>query len=207
MTSAEKVKWVFDTLTDKDAEVLKSGERCWGSAQNRPRLKSVAEYCIERWPGDIIEIGLGHGRTTMIFAEIARACGRRVIGVDPFDVRTGFGDNRSEQFNIYTKNTRPWQDTIDLIKESSLVPETVATIKARELCFAYVDGLHQYEACLSDILTVGHCNGIIAVDDILVPEGYPAGFTIACRRAFSEGAEKLGRQALSHYLSREGYLV
>lgn len=168
---------------------------------NRPRLKMVAEYCVQNWTGDIIEIGLGHGNTTKIFAEIAHAHGRRVIAVDPFDIfDTGWGN---DYFEVFLNNTKPWYDIIDLIKASSLDPETIRAIGKQELCFAYVDGLHTYDACLSDIKAVGHCRGILAVDDLHGNYNYSP----ALLRAFLEGAVVLDRVPIENGLAREGYLI
>jgi len=191
MTGVELVEKVF-------AEHTVVGDPGFG---NRPRLEAVAEYCAQTWPGDLVEIGLGHGNTTRIFAEIARAHDRRVVAVDPFDVMgTAWGD---DYFETFLKNTEPWRDAIDLLKASSLDPETIHVIGERELCFAYVDGLHTYEACYSDILTVSHCAGIIAVDDVHVEYSYAE----PIRRAFYDGAIHLNRIPMDTSLSREGYLI
>ena len=197
--SAEFVEQVFTELTDE--EVYHAGEIESGSYQNRPRLKRVAEYCVRNWLGDIVEIGLGHGRTTKIFAEIARAHNRRVIAVDAFSVMgTAWGN---DYFETFLRTVKSWQDDIDLIKTSSLDPETIRVIGERDLCFAYVDGLHIYEACRTDIQTVGHCKGIIAVDDIHIRYSYAA----AVLRAFRDGAALLDRIPVDCEFSREGYLV
>ena len=90
-----------------------------------------------------------------------------------------------------------------MIKASSLIPETIQIISNRELCFAYVDGLHTYDACFSDIKTVSHCRGIIAVDDIHVEYGYREYIL----KAFWDGAVAIGRTPLDNSLAREGYLI
>lgn len=197
--SVEFIEQVFTELTDEEVRYV--GELESGSYQNRPRLKRVAEYCVRNWPGDIVEIGLGHGGTTRIFAEVARAHNRRVIAVDPFNVMgTAWGD---DYFETFLRTTEPWQDDIDLIKASSLDPKTICAIGEQNLCFAYVDGLHTYKACHTDIQTVGHCKGIIAVDDIHVRYSYAA----VVLRAFRDGAALLDRIPVDCEFSREGYLA
>lgn len=173
----------------------------FGASGNRARLRMAVEYCVRHWPGDIVEIGLGHGNTTKIFAEIACMHGRRVVAVDPFDVLgTGWGD---DYFEVFLKNTEPWRDIIDLIEASSLDPDTIRAVGKRALCFAYVDGLHTYGACLSDIMSVKHCRGIIAVDDIHLEAKYAA----AVLRAFRDGAVALERLPMDNSMAREGYLI
>lgn len=194
----EFISRVYAKLTDEDLKAYRANDLDFGSHQNRPRLKRVAEYCVQHWPGDLIEIGLLHGNTTIILAEVASRYGRRVVGVDPFD-----SPRYKDYYQVFLGNTKPWRDIIDIIKLSSTDPGAIAIIKARELCFAYVDGLHEYEACYSDIRTVGHCNGIIAVDDIHVRYKFAQGLL----RAFYDGAALLNRVPMDCTISREGYLV
>lgn len=203
MNSYTVVAKCFVDLTGEEIKAYSAGGIGLGALENRSRIRKVAEFCAKTWPGDLAEIGLGHGKTTTILAEIARKYGRRVIGIDPFSVMgTGWGDN---YYDVFLENTEPWRETIDLIKRSSMDPEVITTIKARDLCFAYVDGLHTYEACFSDILSVGHCKGIIAVDDIHI-QGKGT-YQMELLRAFLSGAVSLGRVPMDCSLSREGYLI
>lgn len=199
----EFIEHVFAELTDQELKARESGDVECGSLQNRVRIKRVAEYCAQRWPGDLVEIGLLHGNTTKILAEVARQHGRRVIGIDPFELPHPGASYGKDYYQVFLRNIEPWREIIDVIKLSSLDPKTIAAIRARELCFAYVDGLHTYDACLSDIKATAHCRGIIAVDDIHVRYG----FAKRLLRAFHEGAAMLSRVPLDCMLSREGYLV
>lgn len=197
------IERVFAELTDQELEARESGDVECGSLQNRARIKRVAEYCVQRWPGDLLEIGLLHGNTTKILAKVARQYGRRVIGIDPFDPPHPDASYGKDYYQVFLRNIEPWHEIIDVIKLSSLDPKAITVIKARELCFAYVDGLHTYDACLSDIKAVAHCKGIIAVDDVHVRYG----FAKQLLRAFRESAAMLNRVPLDCTLSREGYLV
>lgn len=198
MNSQQFVEHVFQTLTDEDRENRDSGYPRFGALQNRPRLKAVASYCAENWAGDLVEIGCLHGNTTIILAEIARQHGRRVIAVDPWVELPMYGD---DPYGVFQHTTEPWKDLINVVKLSSMDPRAIEYVENRPLCFAYVDGLHTYKAALSDISTVAHCKGIIAVDDII------AWSYEGVRKAFFDGARQLGRTPLDCELSREGYLV
>lgn len=177
----------------------------FGHMGNRSRLKVVAEYCAQKYPGDIAEIGVLHGDTHKLLAEVAQKHGRRTIAVDPFAAanpryhREGYG---KDYYRYFLDNTKEWADIIDVVKMSSMDPETIAYLRERPLCFAYVDGLHTYEACYSDILAVGHCAGIIAVDDIHIWDRINTLMT-----AFWDGATTLNRIPMDNSLSREGYLI
>ncbi len=71
--------------------------------------------------------------------------------------------------------------------------------KRRLLSFAFIDGLHTYAACLSDIRTVSHTLGAIAVDDIRYMD--------ELMFAFRRGAYITGRIPLHLAMCREGYLI
>lgn len=225
MNSAEFMGTVFAELNEKDLHMYaripllaRSYREIWesprggayyggvGDVGNHLRLEMVAQYCARTWPGDLVEIGVLHGETTRVLAQVAQEHDRRMIAIDPFDdanpkyARPGYGSNYYQSF---LDNTEPWRDIIDVVKLSSMDPEAIQYIEARPLCFAFVDGLHTYKACLSDIVAVGHCKGIIAVDDIHLRDQ-------TCQtllHAYWDGAIALRRLPMDNALSREGYLI
>lgn len=206
-TDAEFMGRAFAEFVGGDLDLYdREARQGFGHLGNRPRLAMVAEYCVRHWPGDLVEIGVLHGNTHRLLAEVARRYNRRTIAVDPFDVanpryeKPGYGRN---YYQYFLDNTEPWRDIIDVVKLSSMDPEAIRYVKKRSLSFAYVDGLHTYKACYSDILTVGHCEGIIAVDDIHIKaKNSPHLLT-----AFWDGAVALGRIPMDNSLAREGYLI
>jgi len=202
MEPKQFVEHLFDTLTGEELAPYTRKEH-YGAYQNYPRVEAVARYCAEHWEGDLVEIGCLYGSATGLFAQIAREHGRRVIAIDPFIPEPYYAPN---MYNLFCAVVASWKDIIDVLKMSSLSGEAIAYVRDRPLCFAYVDGLHTYKAALSDIHTVAHCAGIIAVDDIIEWEGRP-GSNVDIRRAFDEGAKSLRRTPVSHYLCREGYLM
>lgn len=187
---------------DREPESF-SGEGEWaspwtkGTIQWRERTEPIARYCAEHWPGDLVEIGCYCGQSTVLFAEIAREHGRRVIAVDPWAVGTANCDGH--EYGEFIKATEPWKDIIDIVRLPSQDPEAIAYLAGRELCFALVDGLHQYEAAYSDIMAVAHCNGIIAVDDLL--------WNVDVERAFYDAQADTLRTIVRHDLIKEGYLL
>lgn len=168
-----------------------------GSLQQRERIALVAELCAQRHLGDLIEIGAHLGKTTTKLAEVAQRYHRRVIVVDPWE--PGTQNSQGWEYDAFLQNIEPYADTVDVVRASSMEKDTISLVRSRALCFAFVDGLHTYKACFSDIRTVSHTTGIIVVDDIL------------CRDylmfAFRRGAGLTGRVALHHPLCREGYLL
>jgi len=168
-----------------------------GGMLQSARIASVAEYCAKGWPGDFIEIGCLRGGTTIKIAEVARRYQRRVIAVDPW--QTGTQNCEGGEYEAFLKNTENYRDIIDIVREDSLKSDTIAAIASKELCFAFVDGLHTYEACLRDIQTVAHCSGVIAVDD--------TSWSRDVERALREGAELTHRSYLYIPILRESYLL
>jgi len=199
----EFIDWLYANLTDKELDARTHGQN-YGAGQNYPRVEAVARYCVEHWEGDLVEIGCLYGSATLLFAQIAHEYGRRVIAVDPWLELPFYGP---DPYGVFCRTMGSYKDTTtDIVKMSSLTEEAITYVKNRPLCFAYIDGLHTYEAVSSDIRTIAHCAGIVSVDDLIESPGAPS-YNEHIRRAFNEGAELLHRTPMPHYLCREGYLV
>lgn len=147
-----------------------------GAEYQRKRLSEIADFCANHYPGDFIEIGAFKGETTAILGRIAEQYGRRVMVVDPWE--TGTQNCEGEEYSAFKETASSFASIIDVVRLSSLSEKAKKEMLRRDFSFALVDGLHTYDACLSDILSVNHCKGIIAVDDLgvmhirdeLVPE-------------------------------------
>ena len=165
-----------------------------GHYRQKDRLVDVAEFCVAHFRGDILEIGAAAGETTRLFAEIAAHYGRRVLVVDPWEVQ-------SWRYEVFQELTVPYRSVIDVVKASSFGETGSAAIRERDLCFTYVDGLHEHDACYSDIVNAAHTAGAIAVDDIF--------YLIGLAKAFYEASTELGRIAVARISPpmREGYLL
>lgn len=186
----------LENLTDREWDSFKR-EEYWahGGEQQRERLERVADWCAASTPGYLVEIGCYTGGMTIRLAKIAKRYGRRVIAVDPWE--PGTQDCKGGEYEEFLKNIEPYQDVVDVIRLPSQHEQAQAVMKERTLCFAYVDGLHTYEAALPDILSTAHA-GVIAVDDVL--------WNAEVRSAFIEGAQKTGKTPVHMVLCREGYL-
>ncbi|MGK7922409.1 MAG: class I SAM-dependent methyltransferase [Trichodesmium sp.] len=168
-----------------------------GSFHQRQRVAKVAEYCVQTWDGDLIEIGCFQGETTKLLAEVAQKYNRRLMAVDPWAI--GTQNCQGGEYETFLKNIEPYKANVDIVRLSSLDKKAIELIKNRELCFAFVDGLHTYDACLSDIKTVAHYQGVIAVDNIL--------WNPEVDSAFHKGAEIIQSRKLYLPICREGYLL
>jgi len=174
-----------------------------GGARQRERIRSVAELNVQKHQGDLIEIGAYKGETTRHLCEVARRHSRRVIVVDPW--QTGTQDCDGEEFDTFLQNVEPYLDLLDIIRASSVDSEVISQLARRKLAFAFVDGHHSYEACLSDICAVRHTLGMIAVDDLIIDPQIWWGDAVSL--AFRRGATRIGRIAIREPWIREGYLL
>ncbi|MCB0320297.1 MAG: class I SAM-dependent methyltransferase [Bdellovibrionales bacterium] len=136
----------------------------FGSQGQVERLIAAAELCTKHFSGDLVEIGCFEGSTSKHLCKVAKQYSRKLICVDPWE--TGTQNCEGSEYNAFLEATKEYRDTTEIIRKSSMHPDVVSTLRSREIAFAYVDGLHTLDACFSDIKTVGHCYGIIAVDDL-----------------------------------------
>lgn len=144
-----------------------------GSVQLRDRIALVAEACVARFPGSLVEIGCYKGETTVRQAKIAQKAGRRVVCVDPWQPGTQNYDPRA--YAEFAKRLLDFHPILDLLRLPSQDPKVLANLSRREICFAFVDGLHTYEGCFSDIAMVLH-SPVVAVDDISTISGVRKAF-------------------------------
>ena len=179
------------------AEVFDDILRIVGGTGLESRLIPVARYCAERFLGDLVEIGCQFGDTTVKLAGIARVYDKRVVAVDPWEKGTQ-NCRTGREYDEFLRKTHRFEDIVDVVRLSSFSPGAVEYVRGRDLCFAYVDGLHTYDACLSDIQATAHCAGVIAVDDVNIAR---------VRRAFLDGAVATGRVPLFGASPKMGYLV
>ena len=135
------------------------------------KLLKTAEKCCKEHDGDVVEIGCLNGDNTSRLASIAKQYNKKVWAVDPYEIGTQNCHDKST-YNKFIKNAlTPYPDTVSLLRKSSIDPALIDIIKSKKLCFAYVDGLHTEEAAYSDIMTVSHCSGVIAIDDFYTHDG------------------------------------
>lgn len=139
-----------------------------GSTYLRERLTIIAERCCRDWPGDLVEIGCLNGSTTVRLCQVAREHGRRVIAVDPWEI--GTQNCEGLEYDRFMAATEPYRDIVDVLRKDSRDPSVAKYLKDRELAFAFVDGLHSYQACLTDIHSCYHA-ALLAVDDWTWNEG------------------------------------
>jgi len=156
---------------------LERGEPMYKSRETSgDYLRFVATECCKRVEGDLVEIGCLSGTCTRVLAQVARKYGRKVWAVDPYepgtmncpaeDIQRSRARDGLTSYERFTKNIlEPYADVVELLRFSSQDPTVIKRLKGLDISFAHVDGLHTTEACKTDILTLSHCGGAVAVDD------------------------------------------
>lgn len=151
-------------------------ERSWvqGSAFERDRLCLVLERCLAKFPGDVIEIGCLTGGTTRRIAPVAKKYGCVLVCVDPWAPGNFHGNDMESVYRGFMEMIEPFG--AEVIREFSQDSKVIESIQKHRYAFAFVDGDHSYEGCLTDLRTVMPVtDGVIAVDDIRnLPDIEPA---------------------------------
>ena len=127
-------------------------------------FKKLIPEILEKYEGDILEIGAYKGDTTKIFLEFAEKYDRKVYVVDPW---SGPQEGNDKVYEDFLKKVGD-NPRLTVYRMGSQDPSTKKLIRDMNLCFAFVDGLHTPEACKSDILVCQEAvkQGVVVVDDI-----------------------------------------
>jgi len=197
MGAAAEIEQIVKGLVDKEPESF-TWEAPWshGTIQHSDRVLEVAKYAVKHYPGDLAEIGCMTGATTKSLAALAAAHKRRVIAIDPWEPGTQNCDGT--EYETFLENTAPYKRIVNVLRMRSQLDEASDYLRARALCFAFVDGSHEYEDCFWDIMATSHAP-IICVDDVL--------WNSAVRLAFEHGAGDLDREVVTNRWAKEGYLI
>lgn len=168
-----------------------------GSIYQIERISLVAQYCIQGWNGNLIQLGFQGREATKKLAELAKKSHRRLVIVPLAEAGTTESSSNWEE--TLFKHIEQYKDVVSIIQSDSLTEDTIESIKHQEFCFALIDGFDTYDTCLTAIKTVTCCSGVIAVDNISESQ--------EISRAFLQGSELTNRSKLYLPLCRESYLL
>lgn len=171
-----------------------------GAFYQRERIAAGARWAVSKFAGDLVEIGVLHGSTTVRLAEVARIAKRRVIAIDPFEV--GTQNVEPETYGIFCQTIEPYVDVIDFMRMRSDDERVTAELRERKLAFAFVDGLHEWDAALYDLIAVSHA-GLIVLDDTRWSKDVSGALT----EFGGVGMQRFFRKVISHSYWRESWIV
>lgn len=165
-------EWVMATMTEWAKKEPFDEPLPWsrGKLFYRDRIALAARKACESVAGDILEIGCYGGSTSVRLAEVARACGRRVLCIDNWPSGTSYM-LREEAFPGFKKAVEPYKDVLDWADIDAHSPEGLALIRSRQWAFVFVDDGHDYADVIAELrAAMPVTNGILACDDIFVPD-------------------------------------
>lgn len=187
---------LLNDTAEKELNFSAKSMYAFGGHLQRERLKQLAQWSVNHFPGDLVEIGAFRGQTSRLFAKIAAEKNRRLIVIDPWI--SGSQDCAGLEFDDFNKNIEDFKGRVDVWRSSSLDKEIIKRLGKRHLSFAFVDGLHTLEASYSDMIACSHCTGVIAIDDTRYNKDLL--FSVC------QAASKMGRTAYQNPDFREAYL-
>lgn len=141
-----------------------------GSVLQRKRLSDLANLCCSLHPGDLIEIGVLAGATSVLLAEQARAYGRRLVCIDNWPTHNNPYELDKVRL-IFLEEMKKWSDVVDIWEMDAHSEECLKMIGDRQYCFAFSDDGHLFDEHYKELMALMPVtNGLIAVDDVYLPE-------------------------------------
>jgi cephalosporin hydroxylase len=128
------------------------------------RHKILLPQILEKVDGDILEIGAHRGDSTRMFCEIAEKFGRKVYVIDPWDGRQ---EGNSDVYREFLSNTAHCKNLV-VHRMGSEKPEAFEAVKHSKLAFLFIDGMHSYDAVVSDFTKFRKLlsdKAVVCVDD------------------------------------------
>lgn len=152
----------FALLEERDSPSYKD---YLGGFYFRDRMELLARRCCEKFTGDIIEIGVYSGDTSLRLVKLAKEFNRKFIAIDIWAGDPYYKLWVAEE--EFMKKMEPYKDIVEIWKVDAHSPETVQKIMNRKYCFALSDDGHKYEYHLTELnALLPVTNGIIVADDV-----------------------------------------
>jgi Methyltransferase domain len=176
----------------------------WGIDQFLAKLfvALVREQERQKIDGNLFEIGVHHGRCSILLGLLARNAETLAV-MDLFERQDlNIDQSGCGSREIFLQNMQLWAPdvTFEVLTTNSLEFDFASSKAVREgLRFAHIDGAHHVEAVLNDIeKTERHLveGGIMVLDDFL-HSGFP-GVNEAANRYLGDGRRRLAPFGLGH---------
>lgn len=196
-TLPEPVQAIFAAHSEAETNRTCTDRHFYGGHLQRERVTALAEWSVRHHPGDLVEIGACRGHCTRLLGEVAGRHGRKLIVVDPWI--TGTQDCAGGEYEEFQQQTAGCREHLELLRHVSDAPEVFAHLRGRPLAFAFVDGLHTFEACWSDFLLVRATTGLVVADD--------ARYNVEVLRAARQRARQFGWRIVQPAEVREALLL
>jgi predicted O-methyltransferase YrrM len=170
----------------------------------RKRQKFLAELAVKSCPGDLIEIGVLSGDTSVLLADVARRYNRKLVCIDNWPTEGIAAPYRLDLAEeAFYKTMEPYKDVYELWRVDAHDPETLKRIGSRQWCYALSDDGHLYSEHLAELCALlPVTTGIVVADDVYYHNDV--------KDAMRDAAAKTSGWRILHAENlqlREGYLV
>jgi hypothetical protein len=122
----------------------------------------ILSMMFEEYNGDAIEIGARLGKTTVELLKVAKKFDRNIVVIDPW---SGDQEGGKKEFEKFKTNTRKYNN---LIVHRMRSQDALDVLSGIQYCYCFIDGLHTFEGCKTDLLNVYKTisvGGVVCVDD------------------------------------------
>lgn len=133
-------------------------------------FQQVIDFTLNKQEGNILEIGVGNGDTSVELLKLCKRHNRRYIAIDPFE--TNWANIPQEYgtpypYKIWEKNISQYKNIVTHFKLPSQDASLYELLKEHTpIAFAFVDGIQYKNDVLSDINLLAHLKcPVICVDD------------------------------------------
>jgi len=159
----------FDVFKNIESVIsLISYEDAADSPEGRTnRFDLLMPFILEKYSGNLIEIGAGVGHSTKVFLKWSEKYNRQTLVIDPWETLAGqphgYG---SYSFDEFMYNVRGYENNLIICKEPSDGKIGSFLKYSQPFAFAFVDGLQHEASVMHDLyICAEHDTKIIAVDD------------------------------------------
>ncbi len=136
------------------------------------RLRRNLPWMLEKYPGNIVEIGAGYGESTKVFLEMAERFDRRVLVIDPWDGHDGVEQHDKDDKDYPYTYERFMENVgenprLDVCPFASCRAEVCFALEdIGECAFMMLDGDMSHDGMLDDLMAAAENDaGTICVDD------------------------------------------
>ncbi len=152
-----------------------------GGALYSERMGRLARAACAARPGDILELVVLSGTTSVRLAAVARALGRRLACVDNW--RPGTEYRLEEVEAAFLNSIHQWTDVVDVWKMDAHTDDARRLLRTRDWAFAMSDDGHRFEDHQHELESIlPRCRAIVVVDDYYYAPEVPDAVADALKR-------------------------
>lgn len=134
----------------------------------KARQIQAASWACKNFPGDLLEIGVLCGDTSVCLAALARMHNRKLVCIDNWPTTGVAAPYRLDLAEkAFYEQMAPWKDVYELWRVDAHDDETLKKLGERQWCYALSDDGHQYQDHFRELCAVlPAATGVVVADDV-----------------------------------------